>query len=96
MLIQVVTYTVPADKRDEAEQLLRQLRAGSVNEPGCADFEVCRGTGEADGTFVLYETWHDDAALQHHYTTDHFQRFGINGIRTLASNRHAIQGTSIE
>jgi quinol monooxygenase YgiN len=96
MLVQVVTYTFPAEKIDEAEQLLRQLRAGSVTEPGCIDFDVCRGDGEASGTFVLYETWRDESALEEHYKTDHFQRFGVNGIRPLASSRHAIHGTPVE
>jgi len=96
MLIQVVTYTVSRESIDEAEQTLRRLRAGSVTEPGCVDFEVCRGDGESSGTFVLYETWRDQSALDEHYETDHFHRFGINGIRTLASSRHAIQGTPVE
>ena len=96
MLIQVVTYTVSREKIDDAEQFVRQLRAGSVTEPGCVDFEVCRGDGDASGTFVLFETWRDQSALDEHYKTEHFQRFGINGIRTLASTRHAIQGIPVE
>lgn len=93
MLINAVTYTVPKEHADETERMLRELRAASLAEPGCAGYEVARGD---DGvTFVLYESWRDQAALEAHYATEHFQRLGMNGIRKLAQDRRAIRGRPV-
>ena len=96
MLIQVVTYTFPADGLDEVEKTLRDLRTGSLGQEGCVQFDVCRGAGDDAETFVLYEKWHDQAALDAHYETEIFVRLGVNGIRPLATSRHAVKGTPVE
>ena len=96
MLVNAVTYTFPEDKADEVERLLRELGEASRAEAGCAGFAVCRGDAESSGTFVLFEKWRDQAALDAHYATEHFQRLGANGIRPLATTRQAIKGTLVE
>jgi quinol monooxygenase YgiN len=88
MLVNAVIYTFPADKAEEAARLLRPLRDGSRAEPGCITFDVSRSNDDPN-VFVLYEEWRDQAALDEHYKTEHFTRFGVNGIRALASNRLA-------
>jgi quinol monooxygenase YgiN len=96
MLINAVVYTFPEEKADEAERLFRELRAASLAEQGCQGYEVCRGDGDAPGTFVLYEKWADAAALEAHYGHEHFQRLGVNGVRPLALSRSAVKGTPVE
>ena len=96
MLVNTVTYTFPEEKADEVERLLRELGAASRAEPGCAGFDVCRGDAENAGTFVLFEKWRDQAALDAHYATEHFTRLGANGIRPLATSRAAVKGTLVE
>ncbi len=97
MLVNAIRYTVPDDKADQVEEMLRELRAASLREEGCAGFEVARGNDPPDrGTFVLYETWRDQAALDAHYETEHFQRLGVNGIRALATDRRALKGTPVD
>jgi quinol monooxygenase YgiN len=96
MLINAVTYTFPEDKADEVERIFRELRAASLREDGCLQYEVCRVGAEAPGTFVLYERWRDQAALEEHYDTEHFVRLGVNGIRPLATSRHALKGAPVE
>jgi quinol monooxygenase YgiN len=86
MLVNAVLYTFPADKAEEAAQLLIRLRDGSRAEPGCITFDVSRSTDDPN-VFVLYEEWRDQAALDEHYATEHFTRYGVNGVRALASNR---------
>ena len=93
MLINAVTYTFPAERADEAEALLGELRAASLNEAGCRGYEVARG--EDGTTFVLYETYRDQAALDAHLQTEHFQRLGVNGFRTFAVSRTAVKGRPI-
>ena len=96
MLINAVTYTFPEDKAGEVERIFRELRAASLREEGCLGYEVCRGDADAPGTFVLYETWRDQAALDAHYGMEHFTRLGVNGIRPLALSRVALKGTPVE
>jgi quinol monooxygenase YgiN len=95
MLVQAVIYTVPADKVAEAIGVLRSLRDASRSEPGCVCFDVSQSVDDA-GTFVLYEEWRDQDALDVHYKTDHFNQYGINGIRTLAVNRLAHRAKPLE
>jgi quinol monooxygenase YgiN len=96
MLVNAVTYTFPEDKADEVERLLRDLGEASRGEDGCAGFDVCRGDGDSAGTFVLFEKWRDQAALDAHYATEHFTRLGANGIRPLATSRRAVKGTLVD
>jgi len=42
MLINAVTLTFPAESADAAAELLRQLRAASLQEPGCHGYDVSR------------------------------------------------------
>jgi quinol monooxygenase YgiN len=86
MLVNCVLYTFPPEKVEEAEKVLIPLRDGSRNEAGCNTFDVTRST-EDPNVFVLYEEWRDQEALDVHYKTEHFNKYGINGVRALASNR---------
>ena len=86
MLVNAVIYTFPADRADEAEKLLVELRDASRTEAGCVSFEVARGNDDP-AVFMLYEVWRDQAALDTHYEEEHFQRLGINGVRLLAKDR---------
>ncbi|HTD34230.1 MAG TPA: putative quinol monooxygenase [Candidatus Elarobacter sp.] len=96
MLINAVMYQFPDERADEAARLLAELRAASLHDDGCGGFEVMRGDADEPGTFVLYEKWRDQAALDAHYATEHFQRLGVNGIRKIATNRQAVKGTPVE
>jgi autoinducer 2-degrading protein len=96
MLVNAVLYTIPRDKADEAEGYLRELAATSRAEAGCAGYEVARADEADHATFVLFEKYRDQAALDAHMQTEHFQRLGINGFRPLATGRQAVKGTLIE
>jgi quinol monooxygenase YgiN len=85
-LVNAVFYTFPADKADEAEALLLDLRDRSREEAGCIGFDVARGIDDPN-VFALHEVWRDVAALERHYTEPHFIELGLNGIRRLASER---------
>jgi quinol monooxygenase YgiN len=96
MLINAVMYQFPDERADEAARLFAELRAASLREEGCSGYEVMRGDADEPGTFVLYEKWRDQAALDEHYETEHFQRLGVNGIRKIATNRQAVKGAPVE
>jgi quinol monooxygenase YgiN len=86
MLINAVIYTFPPEKAAEAKRTLVALRDASRTEAGCLAFDVAQDVDDAN-VYFLYEEWRDQAALDEHYASDHFQRFGVNGVRTLATNR---------
>ncbi len=96
MLVNAVLYTVPIGKADAAEGCLRELAATSRTEPGCLGYEVARADEADHATFVLFEKYSDQAALDAHMQSEHFQRLGMNGFRPLASGRQAIKGRLIE
>lgn len=87
MFVQVVVYTTTPEQAATFARTVAELAAASRAEAGCLEFKASRG--EDGTTFVLYEEWRDDAALEAHYATEHFQRLGINGIRKLAASRTA-------
>jgi quinol monooxygenase YgiN len=86
MLVNAVIYTFSADDADRAEEILRELRDATRLEPGCVRFDVARSNSDLR-IFALYEMYDDQAALDAHFASEHFQRLGINGVRTLAKER---------
>jgi len=95
MLVNAVIYTFPAEKAEEAAGMLRSLRDRSRAEAGCITFDVSRSIDDPNA-FVLYEEWRDQATLDEHYQTEHFKTFGVNGVRTLATNRLAHRCSPLE
>jgi quinol monooxygenase YgiN len=94
MLINAVIYTFPAERADEAERLLAELRDFTIKEDGCLGYEVSRGI-EDRATFVLYEKWRDQAALDAHFEMEHFKRLGMNGIRSFMTDRRSVRTNPI-
>jgi len=87
MITLAVTYVFSNDHAAEAERYLRELIAVSRAESGCRTYDVNRAN---DGrTFFIYERYDDDAALEAHRASPHFERFGKNGIQPLAQSRVA-------
>ncbi|GAC1441789.1 MAG: hypothetical protein NVSMB59_02850 [Vulcanimicrobiaceae bacterium] len=88
MITLAVTYVFESGHEREAERYLRELLAASRLEPGCRTYDVNRSTEHA-GTFLIYERYDDPAALDAHRASPHFERFGKNGIQTIAQSRVA-------
>ena len=53
--------------------IIANARASTAREPGCRQFDVCRDPAD-DALFFLYELYDDDAAVQAHLRTPHFQQ----------------------
>jgi len=86
MLVNAVFYTFSAAEADRAGQILSELRDLTRKEAGCLRFEVARSNSDPR-VFALYEMYTDQAALDAHFSSEHFQRLGINGVRMLAKER---------
>lgn len=88
MITLAVTYVFPDEKLAEAEGYLRALIAPTRAEPGCRTYEISRAKDDPR-TFLFYERYDDEAALDAHRASPHFERFGKGGIQTIAQSRVA-------
>lgn len=86
MLVQSVRFTFAPGDMERAVALFRELREASLTEAGVIEFDVCRSQQDPNA-IVLWEVYRDDAALDAHHATEHFQRLVVGGVSTLAKNR---------
>jgi len=65
--------------RDAIDETLCHLSAASRKEPGCISYVPHFVEGEGC-TVLIYEQYKDEAALEHHRATPHFQQYAIGGL----------------
>ena len=66
------------DRADVAE-CLRLLATASRLEPGCVSYIPHQVEDDPD-TVVIYEQYHDAAALAAHRASDHFKKLAVGGL----------------
>ncbi|CAN5687003.1 hypothetical protein BH23PLA1_BH23PLA1_37170 [soil metagenome] len=86
MICVAVTYVVKAGQENEAIGLFRELTLATRAEPGCRMYQVHRSTSDPR-RFFIYEQYDDQAALDAHRATPHFDRFATNGLFPLLESR---------
>jgi quinol monooxygenase YgiN len=84
-----VIYDIKDGHEEDAAAFLIELMAATRREPGCRMYLIHRATDDPR-RFFIYEQYDDEAALEAHLNSPHFQRYGINGIRAVARNREAV------
>ncbi len=89
MITLAVTYVVNAGREAEAEGFARELIAASRLEPGCRAYDVNRAKDD-EHRYLFYERYDDEAALEAHRSSPHFERFGRQGLQTVAERRDAV------
>jgi len=79
----MVSFTVrmrfDSGDHDEIAEILRKLTEASRQEPGCVSYIPHFVEGET-ATVVIYEQYVDDAALDFHRNTPHFQQWAVGGL----------------
>lgn len=88
MLTLAVVYTFVAGRDAEIVAHVRALIAASRQEPGCRTYDVNRSQDDPR-TFLFYERYDDEAALDAHRATPHFLEHGKNGLQTMVERRDA-------
>ena len=69
----VVTFRIkPAHIAAFNSAITDNARASRETEPGCRQFDVCRDQIDPQ-LFFLYELYDDDAAIEAHMQSGHFQ-----------------------
>jgi quinol monooxygenase YgiN len=71
-----VRWVARDGERDAVEEILRRMAPLSRAEPGCLQYEAHRQRDDPN-TFVLFERYADEAALEAHAASSHFQELVV-------------------
>jgi quinol monooxygenase YgiN len=86
MICVAVTYLLREGSDKQAVELFAKLAPETRKEPGCRLYEVHRSTTNPL-QFFLYEQYDDQAALDAHRASDHFEKYAKNGLFALIESR---------
>jgi quinol monooxygenase YgiN len=85
-IVVVAHWRTEANAVDEVLALVGPLREQTLAEPGCLGYEVFRDVA-APGDLLLLERYADDAAIDAHRKTPHYQELVVRRILPLLSQR---------
>jgi quinol monooxygenase YgiN len=85
----IATWHVEPGTEAEVEALLVEMRRQTREEPGCLLYELHRGPEESD--FVLYECYVDEAAIEAHHATPHYQELVVGRAPALLRSRDVLR-----
>lgn len=85
-LVIVARWQVQPDRVDAVLAHVAVLRQASLAEPGCLGYEVFRAV-DAPDTLLLHESYADDAALEAHRQSAHYQAGVVGQILPLLAGR---------
>jgi len=86
MVVLAVTWVANPSKEAEVAEIFSELEKASRQEPGCLLYVVHRHRTEI-GRFFIYEQYRDDAALDAHRQSQHFQQYAANTLQQIATRR---------
>jgi quinol monooxygenase YgiN len=87
MISFTVRLTFEEGDRDSLTQMLRSLTHESRLEPGCASY-LANFVEAEPLTVLIYEQYVDEAALEAHRNSPHFQRYAAGGLYKLKHTRY--------
>jgi quinol monooxygenase YgiN len=90
-----VRLTFEDGDRDVIAELVRLLTPASRQEPGCVNYIAHFVDGEP-ATVVIYEQYVDEAALDAHRNSPHFQQYAAGGLYKLKHARLLEHLTAID
>jgi (4S)-4-hydroxy-5-phosphonooxypentane-2,3-dione isomerase len=77
MTVLVVNWMANKGIENEVVEVFKKLAEASRREPGCRMYIAHQHRDNARH-FLVYEQYDDDAALQAHRDSAHFQRYAVN------------------
>jgi quinol monooxygenase YgiN len=86
MVCLAVTYLVLPNRDAEAVELFRKLTPASRAEPGCRFYQAHRSPTEPR-RFFIYEQYRDEAALEAHRKSPHFEEYVQRGLFKIIESR---------
>ena len=86
----MVSFTVrmhfAKDDREKVAEILRHLALASRKEPGCANYVPHHVDGDPE-TVLIYEQYRDQAAVEAHRASPHFEQYAVGGLYQLMKER---------
>jgi quinol monooxygenase YgiN len=86
MISFTVRLTFEEGTRESIAEMLRQLTPASRQEPGCVNY-IAHFVEDERATVLIYEQYVDEAALEHHRNSLHFQKYAAGGLYKLRHTR---------
>lgn len=83
MIVLAVTWVAKETHEKDVADVFRQLESESRKEPGCLMYIVHRLQTDSRHFFV-YEQYRDDAAMQQHRNSAHFQKLAVGELPRVA------------
>jgi (4S)-4-hydroxy-5-phosphonooxypentane-2,3-dione isomerase len=83
MVALAVTWMANPGHENEVMEIFRELQEASRQEPGCLGYTVHRHKTDTR-RFFIYEQYRDDAALDAHRKSPHFQKHVVRRLRGIA------------
>jgi quinol monooxygenase YgiN len=85
-IVVVARWRMAEERVEGVLELVAALRQQSLAEPGCLGYEVFRSTDDP-GTLLLLERYRDEAAIEAHRNSVHFQELVVGRIIPVLSSR---------
>ena len=86
MVIPVVTYVAKEGREAAFEERLREMVRLTRQEPGCLTY-IPQRSREQPRTYLLYERYVDQAAMDAHRDSDYFKRYVLGEYNDLLESR---------
>jgi quinol monooxygenase YgiN len=88
MVVLGVTWMAAEGREADVAKVMKTLQTESPTEPGCLMYIVHRHRTEKR-RFFIYEQYEDEAALEAHRKSPHFQRYAVGELPKMASRLEA-------
>ena len=82
MVVLAVTWVANPGREEEVAGIFGKLQEASRQERGCLMYIVHRHKDDAR-TFFIYEQYRDEAALQAHRESAHFQVYAVKALKDI-------------
>jgi (4S)-4-hydroxy-5-phosphonooxypentane-2,3-dione isomerase len=86
MVVLAVTWMANPGHQDEVVEIFRKLQSASRQEPGCLAYTVHRHKTDPR-RFFIYEQYRDDAALDAHRNSPHFQEYVVKRLKEIGERK---------
>jgi quinol monooxygenase YgiN len=94
MVILVVTYVVKEGREAAFEERMREMVRLTRQEPGCLTY-IPQRSREHPRTYLLYERYVDQAAMDAHRDSDYFKRYVLGEYNDLLESRSSVYYTPL-
>jgi quinol monooxygenase YgiN len=86
MIVLKVDMVVKPGAEEKCRELIHILQEHSRQEPGCLMY-IGHQCTEDPRKFLFYEQYKDEAALQAHRASAHFQQYVVGGLDSIMEQR---------